>query len=350
MKKSVREKKFFSKNTFSDLELSIIFKELSIMTGENIPVQKSFKVIEPQFKGKKRRAIENIGANLNSGYSLYDSVDEGVLPNLAKSMILVGEESSSLTEIFMELSKYYKDKDNFKKKFRNAMTYPVILLLITVFVVQFLIIYVLPTFADILTELGGELPPLTQSLVRFSQFLVKYNLFILIGILIAALIIMSLFKIYKVRYRFDKFKFKFQMAKRNFYYRFTNTMSLSLNSKLPLQRAFEVSKGVYENLYVEEKLEQVRENIVEGMTFSHALEESQIFPPLIISLIRAGEESSKIGEVLTVAKDHYMDEVELAREKFTGLMEPVMILIMAAVVGFIVVSIAMPMFEVINKI
>ena len=227
-------------------------------------------------------------ANLNSGYSLYDSVDEGVLPKLAKSMILVGEESSSLTEIFMELSKYYKDKDNFKKKFRNAMTYPVILLFITVFVVQFIIIYVLPTFADILTELGGELPPLTQGLVRFSQFLVKDNLFILLGILIAALIIISLLKVRSIRYKVDKFKFKFEMAKRNFYYRFTNTMSLSLNSKLPLQRAFEVSKDVYENLYVEEKLEQVRENIVEGMTFSHALEQAQIFPPLIISLIRAG--------------------------------------------------------------
>lgn len=344
-------KDFYKRNLYKDQDLAIVFEQLALMVKQNVTLQRAFSVIAKQSKGRKKDKLNKLVLDLEKGYSLRESLERNtIFPKFASNLIYLGEETAEPGRIFEELAQYYRQKAYFENKFKAALAYPIILLFVSVFVTEFLIIYILPSFSEMLKDMGADLPLSTQILLHIAEFLNTYNIYILAGFLFLILLIYLLSMTKKFRFKMDKFIFSFKLAKRNFYYRFSKGMALALESGLTLQRGLAVCEPIYANTFIAEKTKKLANKLKEGISLSESMEELGIFSDILVAMVKSGEEASGLAEVLKEVSKHYLEELELERQRFTALIEPALILIMALLVGFIVISIAMPMFDIINRV
>lgn len=340
----------FSK-AFNDKNLHIFLYQLYILLKSKIPIDQAISLLKDSYSNKRQKIIEDIHKEIISGENLSKSMDaSGSFPKLVTNMVEVGENSSNLPEVLNNLSKFYKNKVIFEQKIKNALIYPIILILVTFLILNFLVFNILPSFEEVFRDSSMQLPFLTRVLLGFSRFVID-NFFIVSSIFIAIILaLLVYFNSNKGKSFIERLKLKFDLYRIFLISNFVNMMRFLLKSNLTTARAIEIIADSNESESLNKDLQRVRQDIYEGLSLSESLKSSKIFSDFDISMIKTGEESSNILEIMNSISEYYEYKLELKQEKFISYFEPIMILILAVIVGFIVISIAMPMFDLINTI
>lgn len=341
-----------NKRIINKEDLQTFLYKLYILTYSNITIPESIKIIGNDTKNKKEKEIYfSIFKDLDKGYSFGESIEkQNHFPKFLVSMIKIGEESSNLSDVFLNLSNYYKDEIKFEKEIKSAMYYPILLLLITFMVVNFLMISVLPKFTEMFYSDGEKLPFITKVLIKISNFssehIITINLFLLI---LFISIILSL-KTEKGRLFIDRIKLKSKLYRYILIKKFSEMMYLLLSSNITIYNAVELTAKSVDNKIFSKELESVRKDIYNGENLSDSLENISFFPSMYISMIKISEYSGRNKDVFKNLISYYEYEVKFKQDKFIKFFEPVLIIILSLIVGFVILAIAIPMFDVVNII
>lgn len=339
---------FDFKKKFKNEDLYILFRQLSLFINSGINIESAFEILSTQFSKDKGKILSDIRDNLRSGTSLSDAMNiTRAFPSLVINMVYVGENTSSLGKIFNKLSDYYIKKRKTHSKIIEAMAYPLILLVTSIFIINFLIINVIPSFAEIFSDNNNLLPIPTRILMGFSNFIYRNYLFIILGILT----VVSIALIYHKKHT----KTFHSFLLRSSYYKMTKSMNLSFNmdlllgSGLTVDRSLEIISKMEKNLNLKEKYQEILAKLKSGDHLYKSFQEAGVFSNILLSMIRVGEESSSLREIFSIMSSYYEEELNSRNQKILGLMGPILIIIMALIIGFIVLSIALPIFDMVNQ-
>lgn len=333
---------------FKNEDLYILFRELSLLISSGISLETAFEILSSEFSKDKGKILNSLRDNLRSGTSLSESVEATkAFPNLVVNMIYVGENTSSLGKIFNSLSNYYIKKRETNSKIIEALAYPIILLITSVFVINFLIINVIPSFGEIFSANDNLLPLPTRMLLNFSNFMYKNYIFVFL-ILLIILVIISIYHRRNPR-TFHKLILKSKYYKMTKSLKFTFNMDLLLGAGLTVDRSLEIISSMEDNVVLNEKFREILFYIKSGESFYKSANKIKIFPKILVSMIRVGEESSNLKEVFGIMSGFYDEELNSYNKKFFGILGPILIIFMALIIGFIVLSIALPVFDMVNQ-
>lgn len=339
---------FGYKKKFRNEDLYILFRQLSLFINSGINIEKAFEILPSQFSKDKGKILSDIRDSLRSGSDLSDSMKmTGAFPSLVINMVYVGENTSSLGKIFDKLSDYYIKKRKTQSKIIEAMAYPCILLVTSIFIINFLIINVIPSFGEIFADNNNLLPLPTRILMGFSNFVYKYYLFIILLLIFVVAIALIHNK--------KKPKTFHSLLLKSSYYKMTRSMNLSFNmdlllgSGLTVDRSLEIISSMERNSVLKEKYQEILFKLKSGDPLYKGVQEADVFSKVLVSMIRVGEESSSLREIFSIMSSYYEEELNSRNQKILGLMGPILIIIMALIIGFIVLSIALPIFDMVNQ-
>lgn len=339
---------FNFKRKLKNEDLYILFRQLALLINSGINIENAFEILIWEFSEDKSKILSSIRDNLRSGISLSESMEEThSFPSLVTNMVYVGENTSSLGKIFNSLSNYYIKKRETNSKIMEALAYPIILLITSCFVINFLIINVIPNFMEIFSANDNLLPLPTRVLISFSNFLYKNYIYIILIILF--LIAITLIYHKKNQRTFHKVFLKIKYYRMTKSLEFTFNMELLLGAGLTIDRSLEIHSNMEKNVVLKSKFLEILRDIKSGESFYNSTAKINVFPKILISMIHVGEESSNLREVFKIMSGFYDEELNNYNKKFLGVLGPILIIIMALIIGFIVISIALPVFDMVNQ-
>ena len=338
-------------------DLAVFCRQFYTMLDAGIGIVKCLEILEKQSENKALvKALSGVYEDVQKGFTLSESMrkHKKIFPSLLINMVQAGEVSGNLDTIMERMAVHFEKENKLEQKVKSAMIYPIILSIVSIGVVTFLLIAVMPTFIGMFESSGQALPVPTQILLNISNWLTEFW-YLFLGVVVLSV---AGFILYKEtpsgRTTLDTIKLKIPVVKdtnvKIITSRFTRTLSTLMSSGIPLLESIEVVGRVVGNKVVENKLEKSIEDIRKGVTLSRAVNEMKLFPPMVDSMIKVGEESGALDDILYKTADFYDDEVEVALQRMTTLMEPMMLVIMAIIIGFIVIAMTMPMFDMVNTI
>ncbi|HHW03490.1 MAG TPA: type II secretion system F family protein [Thermoanaerobacterales bacterium] len=352
---SVSLKRLFCRVTSKDL--SVFCRQFSTLVNAGVPILASLDILRKQTENTRLRETLDIlfeevqkGKNLSQVMGLY----KGIFPELLVNMVEAGEISGTLDKVMERMAIHYEKEYKLSQKVKNALVYPAIVAVVAVAVVIFLVTVVLPTFASMFQQMGAVLPLSTRILMAASS-IIKHNWVLL---LVLSAFSVLLVRIYASTERgnhfFDDMKLKLPVIgivnKKVITARFARTLGALLASGIPVLQGIEITKKVVGNAVIQKNLSGVEEGIKKGKGLSEPLKTIDAFPPMLIHMAKIGEDTGTLDYMLTKTADFYDDEVESAVTRMTTLLEPAIIICMAVVVGLIVVSIVLPMFQLMTNI
>ena len=343
-------------NKHNLLDLSISLKEAGLLLKSNINTAETINLLSKTSPNKNLKKIfSEVYENLLQGHDLYNSfLKVNKFDNLFLSLIKSGESSERLSEVFLYLSSYYEKKYKLKQKLISILTYPIILLSVTVIVLIFLLNNVIPVFLDIFNDSNIELPAITKLLIKSMDF-IKYNyLFVILGILIFIVFLKLIFKKYKVRKFLGKLLFKIPYIKSHYQNYITSIIAknftILLNGNINIVDSLEIIKNSTGNVFIKEHLENAILEIKSGKLISKSLEDDLIFNPAFINMLAIGESSENLVEILESATEYYDSKINYSVDKILQYLQPVIIILISLFVAFIVFAIAIPIFDLSNGI
>jgi type IV pilus assembly protein PilC len=339
-------------------DLAIFARQFSTMLDAGVSLIRCLDVLQAQTNNARlRKILMDLSARVESGESLSRSMARHpkAFSQLIIGLIRAGEVGGVLEESLQRIAGFLEKDVELRRKIRSALTYPVIVLLAAVGIVIFLVSWLVPQFASLFKELGiKELPAPTQFLVDLSALFTERWYVVIIAV-VAILIAYKLFVSTRVGRRvadrvklrvpvFGPLHHKIVMA------RFSRTMGTLLASGVPILQAMETVAGVVGNSVVSDAVIESRARIREGEKIADPLQRSKMFPPMVVHMVSVGEESGSLDHMLNKIADFYENEVEMTIASLTAAIEPVMIVLLGIIVGFIVISMFLPMIEVISNL
>lgn len=333
-------------------DIAIFCRQFYTMLHAGVNINIALDILAEELPNKQlRRSVATVSERINKGESLSEAMREEtkVFPPLLVSMIEVGETTGNLDAIMLRMANQYIKDNKINKKIQSTMIYPIILGVVAITVVIFLLTYILPTFLSIFIDNGVAIPWTTQLLIAISDFLIENGL--ILGLLtVLSVIGLRIFAKTPVgKPLFAKLQLTAPIVKalnqKIIVARFTRTMAVLTASGIPMMQALELVSTVIKNVIIEEKIMDIREQVAKGEGFGEAIRESHAFPSMLTSMVKIGEETGSIDEILEKTADFYEEELDHQIEVTVALVEPILILVMAAIIGFIVIAIMTPMFE-----
>ena len=344
-------------NKVKSKDLSLFCRQMYTMIDAGISINNSLSMLSKQMTNKRlRQIISEMEEDVKKGEMVSDSMRNytDVFPPLLISMVQSGEASGNLDEMFKRMADHFEKENKINSKVKSAMIYPVVLSIVAVLAVSIIMIFVMPTFKEIFDSEGVDLPTVTKMLIGLSNFMSNHILAIIIVLAIVIGAIIRFKKSDKGYVFFSKLKLKVpvisDLTTKTIVSRFTRTLSTLISSGISIVDAMPVVEGVLRNKVAEDEMEKIKERVVRGDGLSAPLKDSPVFPDMLSSMIRIGEESGSLDEMLNKTADFYDEEVENAITTATSLLEPILIVCMGVVIGTIVISIMLPMFNMYSAI
>ena len=335
----------------------IFLRQFATLISAGILLVESLDLLAEQTTNPRLKAIlEDLSTEVQEGSPLSVSMSKhpAVFPNLLIQMIQSAEVSGRLEEVLEQMANYYEKQYRNKQKVTTAMTYPIVVGVLALVITAFLLIFIVPIFGEMFASFGSELPAITQMVLGLSQWFQKYWVLILVFLLATIFLLRYLSQRDKMAYSFDYLQLKIPIIgmflQKTILARMTQTLSSLLNSSVPILQALDVTSQVVDNRVVEEVLLAAKKDVEQGESLAKPMEAHWFFPNLIIQMIKVGEASGSLDEMLKKASDIYEQEVEEASEKLQSLIEPLLIVFLSFIVGFIVLSIVIPMFGLFEQI
>ncbi|MBU5437505.1 type II secretion system F family protein [Tissierella sp. MSJ-40] len=338
-------------------DIAVFCRQFYTMINAGIGIVKSLDILEKQTENKTlKKGIAALYEDVQKGFTLSEAMKkhEKIFPSLLVNMVEAGEVSGSLDVIMERMAVHFEKENKLENKIKTALVYPVALSIVALAVVIFLLTVVMPTFINMFESSGLALPGPTQALLTISNSLTQYW-YLFVSMTIILIVAFLTFKKTDDGRRFlDSLKIRIPGVKKTnvkiITARFSRTLSTLLSSGIPLIQSIEVVGRIVGNKVVQDRLNLAAEDISKGVSLSKTIKDIDIFPPMVDSMIKIGEESGSLDEILYKTADFYDDEVEVALQKMTTLLEPLLLVFMAIVIGFIVIAMAMPMFDMVNTI
>lgn len=345
-----------AKPSFRDVTL--FSRQFATVINAGLPMVQSLNILQQQAeKQGLKNALKKIREDVETGIPLSDAMGRfpGIFNGLYVNLVRAGEASGNLDGILERVAAYQEKQSALRGKLRSAMTYPAVVLVIALGVTYFLLTGIVPQFAGILTNLGGELPLITRILMAISDFLI--NLWWLLIIIIAS-VVMGINFYYRTnhgRHLIDRLLLSApvigNLVQKTAIASFANTFGLLLRSGVNIIESIDITKGTAGNVIVEDVLEETKMNVQKGDQISNTLKEyPRVFPPLVSSMIAIGEETGAVDSMLEKIADFYEREVDEAVEGLTAALEPMLIVFLGGIVGFIVAGMFLPMFAIIGTL
>lgn len=336
-------------------DLSIYCRQFYVMINSGLGIIKCLDILTDQTINKKLKITTGeVAEDVQKGLTLSEAMIKHprVFPTILVSMVEAGEVSGNLDGILERMAIHFEKENKIENKVKSAMVYPLVLTIVSVLVVIFMLIFVLPTFTGMFAGSDVPLPWPTRFLLNLSDSLIKFW-YIHVGLI-------GLWIFGATRYLrtdngiriFDTIKLRLPVVKTTtskvITSRFTRTLSTLMDSGIPLIKSMEVVSKVVNNVVIKDKLLDSIEQIRKGIPLSDSVKDVGVFPPMVDSMVKIGEETGSLDEVLLKTADFYDEEVEQSLAKLTSMLEPLMIVFMAVLIGFIVIAMYLPMFDVIK--
>jgi type IV pilus assembly protein PilC len=339
-------------------DLSIFCRQFATMINAGVSLVRCLDVLEQQTNSVNlKEIIREIQTEVEGGATLSRSMAQypRVFSNLAVGLVRAGEVGGVLDETLDRLATFLESDMALRRKIKAAMTYPIIVLVVAVGIVTFLVTFILPKFIALFKELGvKEFPLPTLILMNVSHFMTSRWWVVLIVVILSWIGINRLRATKTGKRYYDIVKLKMpvfgSLNHKIAVARFARTLSTLLSSGVPILQAMETVAGTVDNEIISEAILLSRTSIREGDTIGDPLAQSRMFPPMVVQMISIGEETGQLDSMLSKVADFYEAEVEAALESLTAALEPVMIVFLGFVVGFIVISMFLPLIAIIGSL
>ena len=336
---------------FSSAQLAEFCREMSTLLASGVSIVRALETTadEEGLAASRRSVYLEILSELKKGTSLSEAMEMGGnFPELMLGMIRSGEGSGNIDAVVARLSLHYERENRLKQQVRSAMTYPAVLLVMSVAVVILIVTFILPQFEELFSEMES-LPMVTELLLAISDFLVSRWYLALFMVFVIGILLRIILKIYRVRRTVDFIKVRMpvigKLNKVIYTARFARTLSSLYSSGMPIVAALQTAGGTIGNLYVEEQFEQVAVTVRSGVPLSQALKEVDGLLRKLSSTILVGEESGRLDTMLDSIAMTMEEEAEAATKRLVTMLEPVLICLMAMVVGFIIIAVMLPIYD-----
>ena len=338
-------------------DLAVFCRQLYTMIDAGLSIVKSLDVLALQTENKTlRNAIISVNEEVQKGLVLSEAMKKHrkIFPSILISMVEAGEVSGNLDIILERMASHFEKENKLENKVKGALLYPSVLIVVSIAVVIFMLVAVLPTFISMFEGSGAVLPGPTSLLINISSSLKIYWYLYAAFVLILGISMYIFNQSDMGRRFFDSLKLRVPIVKSTsvkiITSRFTRTLATLISSGIPIIRAMEVVSRVVNNKLIEERLTESIEALRKGVPISRAVKDVGVFPPMVDSMIKIGEESGSLDDILNKTADFYDDEVEAALQKMTTLIEPLLIIGMALIIGFIVIAMTLHMFNMMGTI
>ncbi len=338
-------------------DVAVFARQMATMISAGITVTHALEILEQQMENPTFRKIaERIRLDIEGGEGLSDAMAKHkVFSRLFVSLVRSGEAVGGIDTVLDRVATFLEKEMAIRGKIKTAMTYPTIVLVFAMGIAYFMLAFIVPQFANILTDLGSELPLLTRFLIAVSILLRK-------GFPLLALLLVGSVVAYRMAYRNPKGRLFIDRAKlrlpvfgpiirKNAVATFCRTMNLLLSGGQTVIEALDIAKGTANNGVLEGAIEEARKAVEQGQTFREGLTRAKgIFPPMMVSMAGIGEETGALDTMLSKVADFYEREVEEAIGSLSAAIEPLLIVFLGGIVGLIVVGMFLPLFQVINTL
>lgn len=337
-------------------DLAVFTRQLAVMINAGLPLDQALTALSQQQPNKTfKKAIDQVIADVQAGSSLSNALSKHphIFDSLYVNMVAAGEAGGTLDVILERLALYIEKITSLVGKVRSALAYPIAVLIMAVGIVSLILWKVIPTFAKLYEEMGTELPLPTRVVIAMSNFLLHQFWLIL-------LIIFGIVMAYKLYYQteagkltIDRFKLKIwiigKLILKGAIAKVMRTLATLVTSGVEILSAIEIAAKTAGNAVIEKELMDAKEKVAAGKNLSEPLKESKYFPPMVTQMIDAGEQTGAMDVMLTKIADFFDEEVDAAVSALISVLEPIMILFLGGIIGGIIVSMYLPIFNLISK-
>ncbi len=335
----------------------IYLRQFSTLIKAGVTVAESTRILAAQTDSKPlKRALTDVEQQLQEGLSLSEAAakHKKIFSPMFINMIKAGEAGGNLDESLELLADHFEKQHNVRGKVVSALAYPITVLIIAVVVVIFLLVSIVPTFVSMFADFGSELPGITKTVLAASEFMQKswWAFLLLFVLLVVGIVLIRRDK--KTKYYLDYFLLKLpvfgKMIQKAALARMTRTLSSLVANSVPILEAVKLVVDVVENEVLARVLKDSHDYLERGRSMTEPMKKHWAFPPLITQMISIGEQTGSLDTMLSKVADFYEAEVENSTERVKSLLEPLMIVVLASLVGIIVLSIVVPMFDLFNQV
>ena len=334
-------------------EIVLFTRQLSTLIDSGINILNAFNMISRQASNKHLAVILNdVSGRIKDGGSLSDSLEAfpALFSRVYCAMIRSGEASGDMNNTLKRLADFMEEEEEFKESLRSSLAYPAFVFLVSALTVGVLLVFVIPRLVSMFEDMGQVLPMPTRILIASSGFLRNYWWVIVAGIVMLVFLFRRIYSTPQGRLSFDKFKLKMpvfgDLVLKTEVSRLMRTLSLLLSSGMPINQALDIAVTIMDNRILKTEVAKFKEQISSGSSLSSAFKSSKLFPDLVTNIVAIGEETGALDKSLMRLSQDYEGDVNRVLKGLTRLLEPVIILVMGLIVGFIVLSMLLPIFQI----
>lgn len=332
--------------------LVIFTRQFATMIDAGLPLVQGLDILAAQNDDPlMQKVLYEVKADVESGSTFASALEKhkNVFDDLYVSLVSAGELGGILDTILDRLAAYIEKAAVLKKRVKSAMTYPVTILIVTIAVIAVMMWYVIPAFAKMFESLAGSsLPGPTQLVMAMSEGFIEKKVEIIIGLAAIVFTWKMLMRTPKTRYVLDSIFLKLPMVgsliQKTAVARFTRTLGTMISSGIPILQALDVVRKTAGNMIIEEAIEKVKDKISEGKSMAEPLMATKVFPPMVVQMIAVGESTGALDAMLSKIADFYDEEVDTGVDALTSMIEPLMMVFLGGIIGFIMIAMYLPIF------
>ncbi len=352
-----RRKKSFTIGRISTKQLCTFTRQLSTLQDAGLPILRSLKILEGQCKpGVLKNALQDIVEDIESGQTLSEACAKHpkAFDRLYCNMLKAGEAGGALEAILQRLADFKEKSQSLKRRIKSAMVYPVVVIFVACVIVGFILYFIIPKFESIFKDFNVPLPGMTIFLIDASHFLIKYFYVVFLSPLFVWIFIKLMYRNKTGAYIGDRIMLIIPVmgtiVEKSTVARTTRTLGTLVQSGVPILESLNIVRDTAGNAVFERAFTRIYESIREGETIAQPLKEARIVDDIVVNMIDVGEETGELDTMLNKIADNYDEEVETAVESLVSLLEPIMIVVLGGIIGFIVIALFLPLITLIEKL
>lgn len=334
-------------------ELMVITRQLATLIGSGLPLLRALRVLKEQRKGSSSIVLGKIADDIESGALFSEALAKhpASFPPIYIAMVRAGEASGALEIVLSRLAEFMEKEAKLRGKIKSAMAYPIVIVIVASGLLTFIMLKIIPVFIKIFEDFeAGELPAPTQLLIKLSKLFVHRFYLIIAGVGAIVVLYRLLNKIKPTKYLIDKIKLKIflfgPIVSKTIISRFARTLATLITSGVPILRSLQIVRDTVGNEVIARAINEVRNRVREGEGIAGPMLRTGVFPPMVTNMIAVGEETGAMDQMLEKVADAYEAEVDASIAALTSMLEPLLIVFMGGIVGFIVISLYLPLIKI----
>ena len=352
----IRKPKFL-RGRVKQKDLMVLTRQLATLVESGLPLVRGLRILQKQAKNDDmKEVLTGIGAAVESGSNFSEALARypRYFDNLYVNMTKAGEAGGQLEQSLTRLAEFLEKSEKIKNKVKSAMTYPIVVMFVAIGITTFLMIKVIPQFEKVFKDLMGDkqMPGMTRFVMGFSKVIISDGPILLVGIVLLVIVVKLVYKTKNGKMAIDKLKLKIpgmgNLLVKSAVGRTTRTLGTLMQSGVPVLQALDIVRDTSGNAVIDKAYQEIHESVKEGDSMTPPMERAKVFPPMVVSMVDVGEETGALPDMLARVADTYDDEVDNAVEGMTSIIEPILIVFLAIIVGTIVIAMFQPMMTMIG--